>query len=497
MSFAEDYASHDALGLAGLVRRKEVAPAELVACAIERIEARNPRLNAVVHAMYEEGRAAAAGPLPDGPFAGVPFLLKDLLAPCAGQPLTASCRFLGDYVADHDSELVARYRRAGLIFVGQTNTPELGLMAVTEPRFRGAAHNPWNPDRTPGGSSGGAAAAVAAGFVPAAHGNDGGGSIRIPASCCGLFGLKPTRGRNPLGPDIGAGWAGFIQDHVLSRSVRDSAAMLDATQGPDLGAPYRAPPVPGPFLEEVGRDPGRLRIAVTSRSLFGQTTHPDCVAALEDAGRLCESLGHQVEEVMPPLEQSELVRAFLLLMAAEAGHIIAAAGRSMGRKPGPGGFEPQTWTLGLIGRKMTGADYVDALESAYLAGRRVAAFFEDYDLFMTPTMAYPPVPIGCFDLNTWEAVQLAILRAVPIKPLLERVLDVLSKEVFETTANTMLFNMTGQPAASVPLCWNDAGLPIGIQFAARVGDEAALFRLAGQLEQARPWFDKRPPPMDP
>jgi amidase len=493
MSIAEDYESHDALGLAELVRGREVTPAELVACAIERIEARNPRLNAVVHAMYEEARAAAAGPLSDGPFAGVPFLLKDLLAPCAGQPLTGSCRFLGDYVADHDSELVARYRRAGLIFVGQTNAPELGFMAVTESRFRGAAHNPWNPNHTPGGSSGGAAAAVAAGFVPAAHGNDGGGSIRIPASCCGLFGLKPTRGRNPLGPDIGAGWAGFIQDHVLSRSVRDSAAMLDATHGSDPGAPYRAPPVPGSFLDEVGRAPGRLRIAFTSRSLFGQATHPDCAAALEDAARLCDSLGHEVEEAMPAFERGALVRAFLLLMAAEAGHIIAAAGRAMGRKPRPQGFEPQTWTVGLIGRKMSGADYVEALETAYLAGRRVAAFFEDYDLFMTPTLAHPPVPIGYFDLNTWEAVQLAILRTVPIKALLDRVLDVMSKEVFETTANTMLFNMTGQPAASVPLCWNDAGLPIGIQFAARLGGEAVLFRLAGQLEQARPWFDRRPP----
>ncbi len=495
MSIAEDYESHDALGLADLVRKKEVAPAELAACAIERIEARNPRLNAVVHAMYEQGRAAAGGPLPDGPFAGVPFLLKDLLAAYAGQPLTASCRFLADYVAERDSEMAARYRRAGLVVVGQTNAPEFGIMPVTEPRFRGATRNPWNPDHTPGGSSGGAAAAVAAGFVPVAHGNDGGGSIRIPASCCALFGLKPTRGRNPLGPDVGDGWGGFIQDHVVSRSVRDSAAMLDATQGPDLGAPYSAPPVPRPFLDEVGRDPGRLRIAFTSRSLFGQATHPDCVAALVDAAKLCESLGHHVEEAMPDFESGELVRAYLLLLAGEVGHAIASAGRSMGRRPTPRGFEPQTWILGLIGCKMTGVDYAEALEAAYLAGRRVAAFFENHDLFMTPTMAYPPVPIGHFDLKASEAAQLAILRRFPIKRLLDRVLDVLSKEVFETTANTMLFNMTGQPAASLPLCWNEAGLPIGIQFAARFGDEAALFRLAGQLEQARPWFDKRPPPI--
>jgi amidase len=447
--------------------------------------------------MYEQGRAAAGGPLPDGPFAGVTLLLKDHLAACAGQPLTASCRFLSDYVAERDSELVARYRRAGLIVLGQTNAPEFGIMPVTEPRFRGATRNPWNPDHTPGGSSGGAAAAVAAGFVPVAHGNDGGGSIRIPASCCGLFGLKPTRGRNPLGPDVGDGWGGFIQDHVLSRSVRDSAAMLDATHGSDPGAPYRAPPVERPFLDEVGRDPGRLRIAFTTKSLFGQATHPDCVTALEDAAKLCESLGHHVEEAMPDFDSGELVPAYLLVTAAGVGQAIAAAGQSMERKPTPRGFEPQTWILGLIGRQMTGVEHAEALEAAYMAGRRIAAFFEDHDLLMTPTMACPPVPIGHFDLKVSKAVQLAVLRRFPIKVLLDRVLDVLSKEAFEATANTMLFNMTGQPAASLPLCWNDAGLPIGIQFAARFGDEATLFRLAGQLEQARPWFDKRPPPTVP
>jgi amidase len=246
-------------------------------------------------------------------------------------------------------------------------------------------------------------------------------------------------------------------------------------------------------LDEVGSDPGRLRIAFTGKSLFGHSTHPDCVAAVEDAARLCESLGHHVEEAMPDFDKAELVHAYLVLMAAEVGHAIAAAGRTMGERPTPRGFEPQTWLLGMIGRKVTGVEYAEALEAAYLTGRRVAAFFQSYDLFMTPTMAYPPVPIGRFDLKPSEAAQIAVLRAFPVKALLDRALDVLSKEVFEATANTMLFNMTGQPAASLPLYWNGAGLPIGIQFAARFGDEAALFRLAGQLEQARPWFDKRPP----
>ena len=492
----DEYEAHDGLGLADLVRRGEATPKELVACAIERIEALNPTLNAVVNRMFASAYRAAEGPLPDGPFTGAPFLLKDLLAALEGQPLTASCRFLSGHKAAQDSELVVRYKRAGLIFVGQTNTPELGIMPVSESRFRGPAYNPWNRAHTPGGSSGGAAAAVAAGFVPMAHGNDGGGSIRIPASCCGLFGLKPTRGRNPLGPEIGNGWAGFIQDHVLTRSVRDSAAMLDATQGPDTGAPYFAPPVTGSFADQVGLDPGRLRIGFTTKSLFGRSTHPDCVAAVEDAARLCESLGHSVEEAGPDFDRAHLVRCFLVLLAAETARVIQWAGEQMGRTPRPDGFEPQTWTLGLIGHSLSAAQHAEALERAYLAGRRIAEFFQAFDLLMTPTMACPPVRIGHFDLTALQAVQLSLLRRLPLKRLLDKVLEVLSGEVFDATGNTMLFNMTGQPAASVPLCWSDAGLPIGIQFAARFGDEVTLFRLAGQLEKARPWFDRRPPRPD-
>ncbi len=490
---SDEYEAHDGLGLADLVRSGDTTPRELVACAIERIEARNSALNAVVNGMFAAARQAAEDPLADGPFAGVPFLLKDLLAAVEGLPLTASCRFLSGHMPARDSELVARYKRAGVIFLGQTNTPELGIMPVTESRFRGPAFNPWNLAHTPGGSSGGAAAAVAAGFVPLAHGNDGGGSIRIPASCCGLFGLKPTRGRNPMGPDIGSGWAGFIQDHVLTRSVRDSAAMLDATHGPDLGAPYLAPPVRGSFGDMVGRDPARLRIGFTRRSLFGRSTHPDCEAAVEEAAKLCESLGHDVEEAAPEFDRAQLVHSFLVLLAAETARVIRWAGEEMGRRPQPDGFEPQTWVLGLIGHSVSAADYAEAFESAQMAGRRIAGFFQDFDLLMTPTMAYPPVKIGHFDLTARQAVELALLRRLPLKRLLDKVLDVLSSDVFEVTGNTMLFNMTGQPAASVPLCWSDAGLPIGIQFAARFGDEATLFRISGQLEQARPWFDRRPP----
>jgi amidase len=489
----DEYEAYAGLGLAELVRSGDTTPKDLVACAVERIEALNPILNAVVNRMFDSAYRAAEGPLPEGPFSGVPFLLKDLLAAFGGEPLTASCRCLTGFAPEGDSELVARYKRAGLIVVGQTNTPELGIMPVTEPRFRGAAHNPWNIAHTPGGSSGGSAAAVAAGFVPLAHGNDGGGSIRIPASCCGLFGLKPTRGRNPLGPEIGDGWCGFVQDHVLTRSVRDSAAMLDATQGPDLGAPYCAPAVTGPFRDEVGRDPGRLRIAFTTKSLFGQSTHTDCAAAIENTAKLCELLGHSVEEASPPFDRPYLVRCFLVLLAAETARVIRWAGRQMNQTPRPAGFEPQTWMLGLIGRKVTGEAHAEALEAAYMTGRRVAGFFQTFDLLMTPTMAYPPVRIGHFDPTAAQALQLFLLRRLPLKRLLDEVLDMLSGNVFEVTGNTMLFNMTGQPAASLPLCWNAAGLPIGIQFAARFGDEATLFRLASQLEQARPWFNTRSP----
>ena len=492
MTTSEQYAELDGLALAALVREREASPLELVECAIARIEATNPALNAVVHKMYDRARAAAAEPLPDGPFAGVPMLLKDLMAAYAGEPLTSSCRFLADYVPDHDSALVARFKQAGAILLAKTNTPEYGLYPVTESILRGPARNPWNPRFTPGGSSGGSAASVAAGMVAIAHGGDGGGSIRIPASCCGLFGLKPTRGRNPLGPDIGDSWAGFVQEHVLTRSVRDSAAMLDATAGPDLGAPYHAPPVEGPFLRESERDPGRLKIAFSAASLLGNETHADCAAALADAAELCQSLGHHVDEARPAFDKQQMIRAYLTVIACETARAIDAAGRLMGRKPTAGEFEPQTWMLAMIGRRMSGPDLAEAQEATRMTGRGLAEFFQSYDLFLTPTQAFPPVEIGHFDLTPSERWQLAILRALPVKPLLDKALDEMSRQAFETTANTMLFNMSGQPAMSVPLYWNDAGLPIGVQFVACFGDEATLFRLAGQLERARPWADSRP-----
>ncbi len=495
MSSFTEYEQYDALGLAELVRRKEMHPTELVEAAIERITERNPPLNAVVHTLYDEARAAAAAPLPDGPLAGVPFLLKDLLAAYAGTPTTSSCAFERNYVPDHDTELVARYKRAGLIVVGRTNTPEYGLKAVTESEVRGPARNPWNPEYTPGGSSGGSGAAIAAGMVPVAHGGDGGGSIRVPASCCGLFGLKPTRGRNPMGPDMAESWNGFVLEHVLTRSVRDSAAVLDATHGPDLGAPYCAPPPARPFLQEVGQDPGRLRIGVTAQNLFGKTTHPDCRAALDDAAALLQSLGHEVEEVTLPIERETWVPAFLKVLAASTAADIAAAGRKLGREPTVSEFEITTWLFNVIGRKMSGRDLEESIAFAHAGGRAMARFMERYDVVVTLTQAHPPTRIGEQNPKPIETFMMKLVCTVPVRAALDGLVSLMAEQVFEATGNTMPFNMTGQPAMSVPLYWNEAGLPIGLQFVGRFGDEATLFRLAGQLEQARPWRDRRPRPL--
>ncbi|MBI1956175.1 MAG: amidase, partial [Acidobacteria bacterium] len=324
----DELALFDATAQAELVRRKEVQPVELVEAAIERIERLNPKLNAVVTPMYEEARSQAKKNLPDVPFTGVPLLLKDLLASYAGVRLTSGSSFLREFVPDHDSELVARQKRAGLIILGKTNTPEFGILPTTEPRLFGPSRNPWDLHRTPGGSSGGSAAAVAAGMVPMAHGNDGGGSIRIPASCCGVFGLKPTRGRNPLGPNFGDILSGLAVEHALTRSVRDSAALLDATCGPDPGAPYWASPPARPFLQEVGTPPGRLRIALTTVSIAGKPVHPDCLQAARDAAALCAELGHEVVEAIPPLVGQQMIQAFLTLWASGCATSVERAARA-------------------------------------------------------------------------------------------------------------------------------------------------------------------------
>jgi amidase len=470
----DELADLDATALADLVRRKQVKPIELVDGAIERIERLNPRINAVVTPMYDLARKAAEGPLPDGPFSGVPFLLKDLQAAYAGVPLTFGSAFLKEFVPRHDSEIVARYKRAGLIVLGKTNTPEFGLIPTTEPALFGAARNPWDTGRSTGGSSGGSAAAVAAGMVPAAHGNDGGGSIRIPASCCGLFGLKPTRGRNPLGPDVGDVMNGLVAEHALTRSVRDSAALLDATAGPDAGDPYFAPPPARPFLEEVGAPPGRLRIAFATESATGAPVHDDCVAAVKDAAALCQELGHEVVEASPPLNGPLFVQAFTTIWATGAALSIDGLALLSGRTPRQEDFEPLTWALAQMGRASSAVNYLIAVGMTQMFSRYIARFFEQYDIWLTPTLAQPPLPLGAYD-SPPDTPLAGFALAAQIVPF------------------TPVCNATGQPAMSVPLYWNADGLPIGAHFVGRYADEATLFRLAAQLEQARPWAQRRPP----
>lgn len=469
-----DVALLDATAQAELVRKKQIKPIELVEMAIERIERVNPVLNAVVTPMYDEARKTAAGPLPDGPFAGVPFLMKDLGPAYAGVRFTSGTAFLKDFVAPFDSELTARYKRAGLIVVGKTNTPEFGLIPTTEPRLFGATHNPWDTSRTPGGSSGGSAAAVAAGVVPMAHGNDGGGSIRIPASCCGVFGLKPTRARTPQGPAAGDVMSGLAIDHALTRSVRDSAALLDASAGPDLGDPYWAPPPARPFVQEIGADPGRLRIAFATKTPLNVPLHDDCLAAVRDAAALCADLGHDVEEASPILDGNVMLQAFTAVWAAGAAWGIDGLTRMTGRQATADQFEPLTWALYQMGRNISASDYLLAVTAMQGMSRGIARFFGDYDIWLTPTLAEPPLPLGSFDAPP-DNPMAAFMRAPQFVPF------------------TPFMNASGQPAMSVPLNWNSQGLPIGAHFVARFGDEATLFRLASQLEEARPWAHKRPP----
>jgi amidase len=473
MTLSKELALLDATAQADLGRKREVKPIELVDAAIERIETVNHQINAVVNSMYDEARDAANKPLPQGPFTGVPFLLKDLLAAYAGVRMTAGSAFLRDFVPTHDSELVARYKRAGLIIVGKTNTPEFGIMPTTEPALFGPSRNPWDITKATGGSSGGTAAAVASLMVPFAHGNDGGGSIRIPASCCGLFGLKPTRARNPLGPDFGDMFSGLVAEHALTRSVRDSAALLDATSGPDVGDPYWAPPPARPFLQEVGANPGRLRIAFTTTAPSGVQIHPDCVAAVNDAVRLCVELGHEVVEASPKLDGELMAPMFMTIWSAGCTWTIDGAAYGLKKQPSADQFEPGTWALYQMGQKQSGASYMTALTWIQAASREVARFMLDYDVWLTPTLGEPPLPLGTFD-SPAERPMAGLARSVQFVPF------------------TPVCNMTGQPAMSVPLFWNKDGLPVGTHFVARFGDEAMLYRLAAQLEEARPWANRLP-----
>jgi amidase len=495
MAIAE-YDRLDGLGMAALVRSGQVKPLELLEEAVARTDRVNARINAVVRPLYDEARRAAQGPLPDGPFTGLPFLLKDLQVALAGVPLTSASRFMAAYKPAHDSTLVTRYRKAGVVFFGKTNTPEMGLLPFTEPVLFGPARNPWSPAHTPGGSSGGAAAAVAAGIVPVAHASDGGGSIRMPASCCGLFGLKPTRGRTPVGPDVSEVWSGLAVEHVVSRTVRDSAAMLDATAGWEATGRFHAPGPERPFLDEVGAPPGRMRIGFTKRpQLSSAPLHPDCAAAVDDAAKLLAELGHDVEEADLDIDPEAFARDFFTVVCVEMATLEVGAALLVGRKPRRGELEPGTAITALIGRQTSALAHMMARERLNALARRTAGFFERFDLMLSPTLGRPPAEIGTLAPQGIEAWAQKVVLAAHLGFLLRIPALVRSstRRVFDFMPFTPLANITGQPSMSVPLHWNAAGLPIGTQLTARFGDEARLFRLAAQLEAARPWKDRRPP----
>lgn len=468
-----EYARYDGLGLAKLVKDKKVKPVELVDAAIARIEKHNPRLNAVVWTMFDRARDMAKKKLPDGPFKGVPFLLKDILAFMEGVPTRQASRMSPAVPHPHNATLTQRFLDAGLIPLGKTNVPEFGLVPTTEPKLYGPARNPWNTAYSTGGSSGGSGGAVAAGIVPMAHANDGGGSIRIPASCCGLVGLKPTRGRNPLGPDLGDIMGGIVCEHIVSRSVRDTAAMLDVTAGPDLGDPYYAPPQPKSYLAETKKEPGKLRIGVARTKLDGQPFHPDCLAAVDAAAKLCKKLGHRVEEASPPMEWATLVGPFMALWSSGLAMQIDMIGMFTGARPSLDTLEGLTLGLYEQGKHVTAAQYQSAVALIQATARKVAHWHETYDMWLTPTLGAPPLKIGTIDFDETDA-QKAFAPILDFVPF------------------TAMQNATGQPAINLPLHWNEMGLPVGVQFVGRFGDEATLLRLAAQIEKAAPWNDKHP-----
>ena len=468
-----ELAALDATRCAALVRSGELTPLELVDAAIDRAEQVNGALNAVVTRMYDQARASARTHPGTGLFAGVPFLVKDFLAEVEGVRFTEASAFLSDHVPAADSELVRRFRAAGLVFIGKTNTPELAIGPTTEPRLFGPTRNPWDAARTAGGSSGGAAAAVSARVVPMAHGNDAGGSIRIPASCCGLVGLKPSRGRVSLAPHYGDMWSGLVSELGVTRTVRDTAALLDAVAGPAVGEPYFPAPPARSYTGEVERSPGSLKIGFSVESPLGDAIDPQCARAVRGAAALCESLGHAVEEARPDYDAEELWTKFTTLLSAGSAWAIADWERRTGRAAGPQHFEPFVWTFAERGRALGAHDYLLAVQDMQRAVRDVSAFFGRFDLWLTATLGRPPVELGTLVYRGGDPFELR-RRCAQFAPY------------------TWISNASGQPAISLPLHWTASGLPVGVHFVARWGEESTLIRLAGQLERACPWGDRRP-----
>ena len=470
--FAE-YEQYDALGLADLVRSKQVAPEELLEAAIERVEARNPAINAVTMKLYDYARQAIAAGLPDGPLRGVPFLMKDLTSPIAGVRMTRGSKFFADSPpSPSDSEHVKRLKQAGLVIFGRTNTCELGLSLTCEPQLHGPTRNPWNLAHISGGSSGGAAAAVASRMLPVAHASDGFGSIRAPAACCGLVGLKPTRGRNTFSPFAGEGLGGVSTEHAVTLTVRDSAALLDATRGAGPGDPYVAPLPARAYLKEAGANPGRLKIAWTAAAPNGARIDPECLRVLAETVKLCTDLGHDVEECDPEIERAEIVPAFLTLASANT-VVNLASHPTAGRPAREGEVERITWLTAKMGENISAPDYARATQTAHRLGRQMAAFHAQWDVLLTPGLSSPAVKLGWLDM------------------MMEDVNEYW-RRVFDFSPFTVWFNLTGQPGLMLPLDQSTGGLPLSVQLVGRFGDETTLIRLGAQLEAARPWFGRKP-----
>ncbi|HEU0172714.1 MAG TPA: amidase [Blastocatellia bacterium] len=468
-----EYDKYDALGLAELIAKKEITPAELLDAVRQRVEAINPKINAFSHFFFDKAEEQIKSGLGKGPFQGVPFALKDLSQYLQGTITSGGSRVWKDQVADYDSTLVTRYKLAGLVIFGKTTSPELGLTTTTESVLYGLTRNPWNLERTSGGSSGGASSAVASRILPMAHASDGGGSIRIPASCCGLFGLKPTRGRSPMGTAQFEGWNGLSAHHAVTISVRDSAALLDAISGAELGAPYYPPPQLRPFLHEVGADPGKLRIALIADSPVGTPIDPECEKAVTEAAKLCEDLGHVVEESRWPMDAEMMRGAFLTIINVSVARALEDAAAPLGRPVTDQDVEPVTWAMAQNGRNISSVAYSNAIATIHQIGFTMAKFQRTYDVILNPTLGKPPVPLGLMSLSPKD-------------------MRTFMKEVTEFSPFTALYNLTGQPSMSAPLHWTPDGLPVGVMFSARFGDEATLFRLAAQLEKAKPWAGLRP-----
>jgi amidase len=474
MATFKEYPDYDGVGLAELIAHGDVTAAEILEAAIEQIETRNPELNAVIHKMYDQARRTVDDGLAPSVLSGMPYALKDIGLLYTGVPTRAGSTLFNDFVPDHDSTLVERLRAAGVVIVGKTNTPEFALTVATEPRLFGETHNPWKRGFSCGGSSGGSAAAVAAGMLPAAHAGDAGGSIRVPAAHCGLVGMKPTRARNPSGPDLGEGWSGVSIDHGVTRTVRDTAALLDISHGPATGDPYAVPVPARPFMEELGANPGQLRIALMTDAPNGAPVDPECVLAAESAAALCVDLGHQVETASFHFDMDAMVFAFRVIVASNLHNLIEDRLSELGRPLADDDLEQISRLRAEEYRRFNGADYARAVQSLHTLGRQVGAFFENYDILLTPTAAGAPLRHGVIDMGGDN-------------------LDAFDAALFNHAPFTAHFNVAGNPAISLPLSMSEQGLPIGVHFGGRYAEDDTLLRLSAQIEQAQPWHDRKPP----